>query len=282
MTIYPDFYPRFVCKAAACRHSCCRGWEIDVDEAAAARYRAEPGSFGEELRAALVETEDGAQFRLTADERCPFLRPDGLCRLILALGEDALCDICALHPRFYEDVGAHELCGLGLSCEAVCELLLSSSAPLGFITDEGERLDFTALLRLAGLEPSDELLRFSPEPTEERYAGILRRLADTEPIDGAWPESLAALQACLPDLVENAADYAAVRDAGRYDRIYQYILFRQLERAAELGPGRLAAYARLCTEFIFMQDALLGADAEHLRRWSEQIEYSTENVDRLL
>ena len=31
-----------------------------------------------------------------------------------------------------------------------------------------------------------------------------------------------------------------------------------------------------------MQDALLGADPEHLRRWSEQIEYSTENVGRLL
>jgi lysine-N-methylase len=44
----------------------------------------------------------------------------------------------------------------------------------------------------------------------------------------------------------------------------------------------LAVFARLSTEFIYMQDALYGADPEHLRRWSEQIEYSTENVDRLL
>ncbi len=282
MTIYPDFYPRFVCKAAACRHSCCRGWEIDVDAASAARYRAEASPFGEELRAALTETADGAQFRLTADGRCPFLRPDGLCRLILALGEDALCDICALHPRFYAELGGHELCGLGLSCEAVCELLLSSSAPLGFLTDAGERLDLAALLRLAGLEPTEELLHFSPEPSPEGYAALLRRMADTEPIDEAWPERLEALRACLPDLVENAVDCAPVRDRGRYDRIFQYILFRQLERAEEVGPARLAAYARLSTEFVFLQDALLGTDAEHLRRWSEQIEYSTENVDRLL
>ena len=34
--------------------------------------------------------------------------------------------------------------------------------------------------------------------------------------------------------------------------------------------------------FVAAQDALFGRDAEHLRRWSEQIEYSTENVDILL
>ena len=44
----------------------------------------------------------------------------------------------------------------------------------------------------------------------------------------------------------------------------------------------LAVFARLSTEFVFMQDALFGFDPEHLRRWSEQIEYSTENVERLL
>ena len=133
-----------------------------------------------------------------------------------------------------------------------------------------------------GLEPGEDLLRFTPNPSELRYAEILRRLSETEPIDEVWPEHLRQLLAALSDLVENAAEYAAVCDRGRYDRIYQYILFRQLERAGEFDFPALAVYARLSTEFVFMQDALLGVDAEHLRRWSEQIEYSTENVDRLL
>ena len=30
--LQPDFYDRFRCRAAACRHSCCKGWEIDIDE----------------------------------------------------------------------------------------------------------------------------------------------------------------------------------------------------------------------------------------------------------
>ena len=45
---------------------------------------------------------------------------------------------------------------------------------------------------------------------------------------------------------------------------------------------RLIGCARDSTAFIAAQDALFGTDAEHLRRWSEQIEYSTENVDILL
>ncbi|MBQ5978313.1 MAG: flagellin lysine-N-methylase [Oscillospiraceae bacterium] len=281
--VYPDFYRAFACKATFCRHSCCRGWEIDVDEESAAYYRALPGKLGDDLRAALVEEAGVWHFRLTDEERCPFLRPDGLCRLIRELGEQALCDICALHPRFYGELGSFEFCGLGLSCEKVCELLLESSAPLRFrLDDEAELLDFAGLLRRMGLEPAAELLRFTPKPGEARYAEILRRLSETEPIDENWTEEIRQLRAVLPDLVENAVDYAAVCDRGRYDRIYQYILFRQLERAGEYEFPVLAVYARLSTEFVFMQDALLGADPEHLRRWSEQIEYSTENVDRLL
>ena len=197
--VYPDFYRAFACKASFCRNSCCRGWEIDVDEESAAYYRALPGRLGDDLRAALVEEAGVWHFRLTDDERCPFLRPDGLCRLIRELGEHALCDICALHPRFYGELGSFEFCGLGLSCEKVCELLFSSSAPLLFrLDDETDPVDFAGLLRRMGLEPVEELLCFTPKPNEVRYAEILRRLSDTEPIDEAWPEHLHQLRAALP------------------------------------------------------------------------------------
>ena len=33
----PEFYPAFRCRAGTCRHSCCRGWEIDVDDTSALR-----------------------------------------------------------------------------------------------------------------------------------------------------------------------------------------------------------------------------------------------------
>ena len=179
LSVYPVFYPRFACKAADCRHSCCRGWEIDVDEKSAARYLRQGGALGEALRAALEADEAGWHFRLDAEERCPFLRRDGLCRLICELGEDSLCDICALHPRFYGEQGDLELCGLGLSCEKSVELLLESREPLRFIAGD-TFWELPALLDNLGLTVDPEALRFTPHPDRERYAALLARLEKSD------------------------------------------------------------------------------------------------------
>ena len=31
ITVWPDFADAFVCKADRCQHTCCRGWEIDIE-----------------------------------------------------------------------------------------------------------------------------------------------------------------------------------------------------------------------------------------------------------
>ena len=267
MMLYPDFYADFACRAAACRHSCCRGWEIDVDEAALRRYAAVEGDLGQDLRRNIYQDDDGAHFLLTEDERCPFLRDDGLCRLICELGKDALCEICALHPRFFTDFGEHTFCGLGLSCEAACDLLLGSDAPLRIVSEAGESITVPALLGLSG-----DALRFDGALPSQDY---LRRMAGTEPIDDRWPEELSKL-------CRGAHALKTLPTCARYDRVLQYLLLRQLDRIGETPLARLIGYARDSTAFIAAQDALFGTNAEHLRRWSEQIEYSTENVDILL
>lgn len=270
--IRPDFYGRFACRAGACGHSCCRGWEIDVDEESAAYYETLPGALGEKLRRSVVRDGEGAHFHLTADGRCPFLRRDGLCELIAALGEDALCEICALHPRFYEDVGDAVLCGLGLSCEAACALLLETEAPLRFYDDgSGEAFSMAGLLARLGFPAEPSRLCFDGERPGAAY---LARMAETEAIDDRWPGELAALREALPALT--------LPKGPRYDRILQYLLYRQLDRAEDADPEALLRYARESTAFIAAQDALAGFDGGHLRRFSEQIEYSTENVGILL
>ena len=280
-SVYPEFYTRFACRAGRCRHSCCRGWEIDVDAESAALYRALPGKLGDALRSALAEDEEGFHFRLDAQERCPFLQPDGLCRLICELGEEALCDICALHPRFFSDCGEYELAGLGLSCEAAAELLLESDAPLRFVS-EGERFTLPELLARLGVACPEEALRFEPLLEREECAALLGALAETEPIDAAWPEELAALGRSLDETLAAARDYARRCDRGYYDRILAYILYRQLDRLEEYPLETLLDYAPKSTAFVFLQAARDGDLAGHLRRWSEQIEYSTENVEILL
>ena len=37
--LIPHFYPNFACIASRCSDSCCIGWEIDIDERTAERYK---------------------------------------------------------------------------------------------------------------------------------------------------------------------------------------------------------------------------------------------------
>ncbi len=281
LSVVPEFYTRFSCRAGECRHSCCRGWEIDVDDESAAYYQSLPGPLGDTLRQALFEDEEGWHFRLDGEERCPLLRRDGLCRLILEQGEEALCDICALHPRFFLDCGELELCGLGLSCEAAAALLTEAKGSLRYVAD-GKPLFLPELLGLLGVPAAEESLRFSPCLDRARYAALLRALRDTEPIDGRWPEEIDALLSSLDRLLSPARDYARRCDPVRYENILGYVLYRQLDRLERAGFARLLDYARGCADYVFLLDAREEDTAEHLRRWSEQIEYSTGNVDLLL
>lgn len=141
--IKPRFYDNFTCTADKCSDNCCIGWEIDIDASAMERFKKVEGAFGEKLRAAIHDGEPPT-FALSAGEKCALLREDGLCELILNCGEDILCDICALHPRFFNQIGEVQEAGLGLCCEEVCRLLLSSSAPLEFICDDEDKAKIAA------------------------------------------------------------------------------------------------------------------------------------------
>lgn len=149
LTVRPDFYDEFRCLASRCRHSCCVGWEIDVDADTLAYYETLEGPLGEELRTK-IDPEPTPHFRLGEGERCPFLRADGLCRIIRELGEDGLCDICALHPRFYNELPDRTEMGLGLCCEEAARLLTDGAGHLRLIAeDDGEgEAELTPLLIL--------------------------------------------------------------------------------------------------------------------------------------
>ena len=83
--VYPDYYPEFSCVAGACQHSCCVGWEIDIDEEALARFDRVEGELGKRLKEN-ISMEEIPHFVLREGERCPFLNEKGLCDLILELG----------------------------------------------------------------------------------------------------------------------------------------------------------------------------------------------------
>ncbi len=279
-TIYPTIFPDFRCKAGACKHTCCQTWEIDIDAETEKTYRNTQGPLGEELAQWMRTAEDGSTcFRLNEKGYCHFLRPDGLCRLILEKGEDYLGDICTMHPRFYKYLDDVELAGTGLCCERTCEQLLEIESPLTFAIEGFEYIyDFPSLLSALGWDTPGEMISFSPNLTEENLSRILSAYEKTEPIDEAWTERLAFLSHHKDAALDAARRYEAPKQF--FTNLYQYILYRELD--LDFPLDRLAAFAKDAATFIYIESALTDDPLRAAARWSEQIEYDTENVEVLL
>ena len=295
--IAPDTYPEFRCIADKCRHSCCIGWEIDVDPDKREAYRRVPGDFGARLNAAIDDSGETACFRLGADERCPMLNANGLCDLITELGEGALCQICADHPRFRSFFSDRTEIGLGLCCEEAARIILSRETPMRLVTLEDDGVDAApdeeeeSLLAIRDTllqiladdatplpEQLDELLRLGGLGIPERdWPKIYRGL---ERLDPAWDVALDTLTS------PSAEPPQALLPAFR--RFCEYMLFRHLPGAMEDEdvPGRIAFCAlstRILTALCAAKPGCTLADCiEFARMYSAEIEYSEDNIAALL
>ena len=135
----PEYYRNFQCIASACPDSCCKEWEVDVDDTAAVLYRSLPGALGDALRAVLKDTEDGTMMTIQ-DGRCPMWRQDGLCRIQAELGHEALCQVCRDFPRLRHDYGDFIEYGLELSCPEAARLILTQSHTMAAEDAPGDEL----------------------------------------------------------------------------------------------------------------------------------------------
>ena len=195
MKLYaPQYYKNFKCIADRCEHSCCIGWEIDIDETTAAFYRSVGGDFGCRLQKNIHQDECGSHFTLNG-ERCPFLNEKNLCDIYINLGEGALCEICTQHPRYHEWYGDWKESGVGLCCEAAGKLIFSqreTAFELVNIDEEsGEPVDeelFSALF--IARETAFKLVLNPKLPFGQRlallqdFADELQEALDAEDLDG--------------------------------------------------------------------------------------------------
>ena len=292
----PSFYDSFSCIGEACKHNCCIGWEIDVDDETAELYASVGGEFGKEL-SEKITNEGGRHFCLQPDGRCPFLNEHNLCRIILTLGEDALCDICALHPRFFNSFPGREEAGLGLCCEETVRLLLMS--PDGFLPmeeREGEDEDTDPWVEHLAEIRSDLFAKLAVEekPFSKRLSDCCKQMdipaltfdlnewipffRSLERMDPAWDLALEKLgSAAFP------AHWEETIHDSRYGRILSYFLFRHFLTAKDSSQARsIFAFCALGTCLIAALDRAdpLQSD-EHVRLYSAEIEYSDENLERI-
>ena len=288
MTLFaPAYYPRFACIASACRHSCCVGWEIDIDPSAHARYQTM-----EDIRGSIAE-DDPPHFRLGEGDRCPHLDEKGLCRIILRHGEDALCEICREHPRFYHVTSRGMEVGLGMSCEEACRIILESD-------------DFDEVLPVGQTDGTPKKAEFDPLPYRDYLYSILKTrefsyperlsyIADSFGItttlhsDGVWQGVFAGLEYLNR---EHKALFAAYSSAPAtpdelipaLTRALAYFIFRHLSPADSTdemlaGLGLAMLCERLLCSMVIHNPNLDIFDAARIL--SEEIEYSEENTEAL-
>ena len=131
----PAYFDDFRCLAGQCPDSCCKEWDVLVDEESAARYMAMEGPLGDALRNVMYEEDGQHYFAIQPDRRCPMWRDDGLCRIQAEAGETALCNTCRDFPRLTHDYGDFIERQLELSCPEAARIILSAPAA-PWVTEE--------------------------------------------------------------------------------------------------------------------------------------------------
>lgn len=315
----PDYDEAFHCLAGACPHTCCAGWEVELDDDTVARYAAVPSKLGQRLRAAMETDEAGVVCFASNGGRCPFLDGENLCEIHRKLGEAATSATCRAHPRFTEEFGPLREISLTASCPAAAELLLGSVRPLTFVTRELSEREEPGDEWLAPLLTLREriltMLRDRTVPLPIRLADCLRLsreaqlLLDDDRADalpalaGAWSGSCAAMEPESPELFPYAlrvlkalerseADWFGVLAAAEtaegpvpddclLERIAAYFVFRWLLKAVNDGDvlGRMA----LCVFSVLVIRRLAAVTelSDALERYCREIEHSEENLETL-
>lgn len=139
----PGYFDEFRCIASACPDSCCKEWDVQVDDHAAAYYQTLTGPLGDRLRQVMYAEDGTWYFAIEPDGRCPMWRDDGLCRLQAERGEQALCKTCREFPRLTHDYGDFVERGLELSCPEAARLILSAERKPWLVEEkEGGRAEY--------------------------------------------------------------------------------------------------------------------------------------------
>lgn len=284
----PSYYDEFRCIADKCKHNCCVGWEIDVDEDMLVKYLTEHGEFGDRLRASISLEDECPHFVLGEGERCPFLNENNLCDIIINMGEECLCQICNDHPRFVNFGEDREEVGLGLCCEEVARLIVTYPDKVKIL---GEKSDEDAVIfnmRDTVIEKLQQRGKSIDERIEE-VKGIFNikmpekqwdiEFLKLERLDKSWPERLMSLRGQGHELKE---DWSVP-----FEQILVYFIYRYM--AEGMYDGRYNERVLFALLSFYMIRELFRRSEETMeelceicRMYSCEVEYSEENVEKLL
>jgi len=295
MKLYaPTYYKRFKCIADKCEHSCCVGWEIDIDGETLAKYNALKDGYGAVISDS-ISTEETPHFRLCDGDRCPHLDDRGLCKIILRVGEDYLCDICREHPRFYNFTSVAEV-GLGMSCPEAARLILSSpeyasTEEIGEVDAEDDGVEFDGRAARGRIYT---ILQDTARDYPTAPEAIRRALSIDEVEDRRYLKILDSMEYLDADHKALFLKYSSKRrpedtEQNAYlERFLAYLIYRHCTEALDADDFCIRlAFCLFCegllASLICSEGAkTLGEVAALASIVSEEIEYSDDNTTALM
>ena len=293
MKLYaPKYYKNFKCIADRCPHSCCIGWEIDIDRTTLTKYESLSEGYGSVIKNSISYNGD-PHFKLCEGDRCPHLNERGLCEIILNLGEDHICDICREHPRFYNFTDVAEV-GIGMSCCEAARVILSS--PLYYVYDEigkmdanDDEFDFNGRCERAEIY---EILRNTSESYTERLTKIYEKYDIFVSDDSIYLEIIETLEYLDEGHKALLLNYSTATRPTWVDefleRALAYFIYRHTTEASDIYDfcdrlGFCLFCERLLASLITSQNAKnLDEIAALASIISEEIEYSDDNTASLM
>lgn len=230
----PGFYGSFRCLGGSCPLTCCRDWDIVVDEAALRDYQRAPAGLRETIAANLVRDKEGdVCFCLTREGTCALLDGDGLCAIQRQWGEQHLCVHCGAYPRFVEEYGCMTEGSLAVSCPEAARLTMERGIfPLWKAEDGEENPPFEGV--------DSRFLKALLESREHIYTMLARRDCSiwarlAEMLDYA---AFLQLRSGSGDVTPPAADRQRGVRPNRVPRRLRALAVRLLEFLSVLEPLR--------------------------------------------
>ena len=300
MKIYtPSYYKDFKCIGGKCKHNCCIGWEIDIDNDTMQKYENIEGVFKKRFNDSIDKSGDAPHFILNSDERCPFLNKDNLCDIITEYGEGYLCEICDAHPRFRNFFSDREELGIGLCCEEAARIILTQDGDFSLVCRKnGEKASRPTKDERRVISLKEKLIKkVSKSNNTDKIFSHLTKLGirdisytdaskcidlllSLEIMDKEWERLLLSIS--KSELVLSAVKYEREFKNLLLYFLYRHITYKEYEKNTDTVVNFCVFSAlfaiSLCSYFAKCQDDII----EICRLYSAEIEYSTENTEAIM
>ncbi len=296
--IYPTYYKNFKCIADKCPDSCCKDWDVVVDEESESFYNSVNTEFGEKIRSLTITDNDGDRIFVSQNGKCPFWNKDMLCDIYINLGEEHLCETCKNFPRITQDYTDFVEHTLSLACPEGARLILEEENDYSefdnFIYNESDKLmDFLLKARaktskifkdrkLSFAQRLKEALRYNKdiqnsldEIFESESVSDLSYIFELhnklEIMSNEWKEILASASKNEPDTNHDV----------EFERLALYYIYRYYLNAID-SYNVLSTIKRIACAYIVLSRCELERDCTRLMQlYSKEVEHSYENSEML-